>query len=150
MEAKIIMKQIEDISPTGIGKDYIKALGPLNFYLRSVYEKHTTQKIKVFSKKNLLNFSFRRYEEWFPSEEFENAVTQKNKKTIEELNKIIDELNLLVKKRDIVLKSENDENYQALKLFNEAMILILGTKGFDFKSICEKGDVIKTFLKYTA
>lgn len=149
MKAKVIMKRIEEISPTGVGKDYIKALGPLNFYLRSVYEKHTTEKIKVFSKKNLLNFRFRRYEEWFPPEEFENAITKKNKEIIEKLNKIIDELNLLVKERNIVLKSENQKNYQALRLFNEAMTLILGVKEFDFKTICEKGDVIRAFLKYT-
>ena len=140
------MKKVEDISPTGVSKDYIKAFGPLNFYLRSIYEKHTTQKIKVFSRKNLLNFRFRRYEEWFDPEEYEDIITDKNEETIKRINEIVDELNSLVKRGDIVLKSENQEDYRALGLFNEAIMIILGKQSFNFKEICEKGNVIKFFL----
>ncbi|MBS3083574.1 hypothetical protein J4423_02110 [Candidatus Pacearchaeota archaeon] len=134
------LEPIKDVNPkTGIGKDYLKTFGPLNLYLRSVFGTSTTTRIRKFAGDNLARFKhkFRKYEEWFPENEFEGVVTDQNRLHVRRLDEIVDGLNGLVTEGQIL---DTSENGRALPLFNEAMRIILGSKDFDYRAICQKGE----------
>lgn len=134
------LEPIQDVNPrTGIGKEYLKTFGPLNLYLRAVFGTSTTARIKKFAVDNLVKFrhKFRRYEEWFSSQEFQDVVTEHNRPHVQRLDQIVGELNALVENGQIV---DTADSGRALPLFNEAMRIVLGREDFDYRAICQKGE----------
>lgn len=139
------LEEIPNILPTGISKEYFKAFGRLNLFLRSIYEGKTTFRIKKFAENNLSNYRFKKYDEWFKPTRFRNVITDKNKRAINDLNKIVDELNSLVTNKKIIEKPNDLVPHKPTEYFNKAMSIILGVRDFNFKKICETGEVTKYF-----
>ena len=138
-------EEVPDVLSTGLSKEYVKAYGRLNLWLRSIYEGRTTVRIKEFAKKNLLNYTFKTYQQWFREDRFVNVVNDVNRDAIRRLDEIVNELNSLVKSGDIISLPKDDAPHKPTELFNEAMSLIMGNKNFNFKKICEMGEVTGYF-----
>ncbi len=138
-------EEVPNVLVTGLSKEYVKAFGRLNLWLRSLYEGRTTVRIKEFAKKNLLNYTFKTYRQWFREDRFVNVVNDVNRNAIKKLDEIVNELNGMVKSGEVISLPNNTALHKPTELFNEAMSLIMGNKNFDFKKICEEGRVTSHF-----
>ncbi len=138
-------EEVPDVLSTGLSKEYVKAFGRLNLWLRSLYEGRTTARIKEFAKKNLLTYNFKAYQQWFREDRFSNVINDGNREAVTKLSGIVNELNGLVKSGEIVSQPQEGTPHKPTELFNQAMSLIFGDKTFNFKKICESGKVSAYF-----
>lgn len=122
------LKEVEEVLPTtGLSRDYIKVFGPLNLHLRSIYGT-SNPRIQGFARSNLVErggYRFYKYTEWFDPKKYKNVVTEKNRGAVERLDAIVGELNELVGNIGIIVSAQ-DDNPASLRLFDEAMRLVLG------------------------
>ena len=102
------MEQVPQINEkTGVSLRYMLAFGSLDNLLRRI-EKNEHPRWKNLAKNAFLHRPILRYVEFFSCERYENAVTNRNKQAVDELDRIVGELNMM--------REGNDLNYERLSI----------------------------------
>ncbi len=139
------METVPDvIEATGISKEYAKAFGPLNLFLRARFE-GASPIIREFSRKNLVAYRFRAYREWFRPETFGTVVNDRNRGAVERLDAIVGELNRLAKVGEIAAEPPAESLSPAERLFDQAMEIVLDAPDFSVREICRRGELLRYF-----
>lgn len=87
-------KRIPNVGKFGLGQNYKKAFSAIHYYLECITE-GSNARTKYLAKRSFLHRKILKYEEYYPSSEYENVITEINSDHIEKLNQLVDKLNFL-------------------------------------------------------